>query len=244
MVSALLIGATGATGKHVLQELLASPHYTHVGEYGRRVTPLDTLPAGTQKDKLVQKVIDFDKLDEAALKEGKWDVVILTLGTTRAAAGSAEKFVQIDREYVVNAAKAAKTNEEGHKQRVVYLSSAGASSTSMLLYPQSKGLTEDGLVALGYDETIIFRPGYLADANRANHNSVLEGAYGWVTNKLSAITPSVEIKVPLLAKSIVNAGQLGAAALPKEAGATVETRKESKFTLIGNKGAIALGGFE
>ena len=78
MVSALLIGATGATGKHVLKELLASPHYTTVGEFGRRTTPLDALPADAHKDKLVQKAIDFEKIDEAGLKEGKWDVVILT----------------------------------------------------------------------------------------------------------------------------------------------------------------------
>ena len=31
---------------------------------------------------------------------------------------------------------------------------------------RSKGLTEEGLAHLGYDDTIIFRPGFLAGANR------------------------------------------------------------------------------
>ena len=74
--SALLIGATGATGKHILQELIKSEEFTRVGEYGRRVTPKEKLGAGASK--VEQKVIDFEKLDEAGLKEGKWDVVFIT----------------------------------------------------------------------------------------------------------------------------------------------------------------------
>jgi N-acetyl-gamma-glutamylphosphate reductase len=74
--SALLIGATGATGKHLLKELLGSPHFTRVGEYGRRVTSLDQLSNG--KEKLEQKTIDFENLAGAGLAEGKWDVVFIT----------------------------------------------------------------------------------------------------------------------------------------------------------------------
>ena len=78
--SALILGATGSVGKHLLTELLASPYYTRVGEFGRRVTPPDALgPAA--REKLVQKTLDFDKLGEAddqGLREGKWDVVFIT----------------------------------------------------------------------------------------------------------------------------------------------------------------------
>ncbi len=74
--TALIIGATGQTGQHLLKELLASSHFTKVGEYGRRLTDLESLSAG--KDKLVQKAIDFEKLEESGLKDGKWDVVFIT----------------------------------------------------------------------------------------------------------------------------------------------------------------------
>jgi len=93
-----------------------------VGEYGRRLTPAENIFNG--KDKLEQKVIDFEKLKESDLKQGNWDVVFITyvrpihsavsflanfieltvaglyyrLGTTKAAAGSAEAFEKIDRE--------------------------------------------------------------------------------------------------------------------------------------------------
>lgn len=42
------------------------------------------------------------------------------LGTTKKNAGSAEAFEKIDREYVINAARAAKA--EGTDQRIVYVS--------------------------------------------------------------------------------------------------------------------------
>ena len=74
--SALIIGATGQTGRHLLKTLLASPHFTHVSEYGRRVTPKDEITTGI--DKLEQKVIDFEKLQDSGLSQGKWDVVFIT----------------------------------------------------------------------------------------------------------------------------------------------------------------------
>lgn len=74
--SALIIGATGQVGQHVLKELLASSHYSKVGEYGRRVTELSTLSTG--KEKLEQKIVNFEKLGESGIKDGKWDVVFIT----------------------------------------------------------------------------------------------------------------------------------------------------------------------
>jgi oxidoreductase len=77
--TALILGATGATGKHLLRQLLASPEYTRVGEFGRRVTAAQDLPA--DHSKLEQHPLDFEKLsttDDQGLKAGKWDVVFVT----------------------------------------------------------------------------------------------------------------------------------------------------------------------
>ena len=71
----MIIGATGAVGKHLLRELLASDKFTRVGEFGRKVTPADNLPG---KEKLQQTVVDFEKLDSEAIKRGNWDVVFIT----------------------------------------------------------------------------------------------------------------------------------------------------------------------
>ncbi|KAG8932257.1 Protein fmp52, mitochondrial [Tulasnella sp. 418] len=233
--SALLFGATGATGKHVLQELLASKDFGKVIEAGRRVTPAEALNDVPGKEKLVQKIVDFDKIEEAGLKDEKADVVIITLGTTRAIAGSEEKFLQIDRDYPISAAKAAKSDGE---QKLVYLSSTGANASSFLLYSRSKGQTEQGLAGLGYSDTIVFRPGLLKDADRGDHR-ILETVYGKVTGFLSHFTPTLEISVKSLAKSIVSAAALGSASLP----ATTEVNKVNEphpYSVITNKGALAL----
>lgn len=78
--SALVIGATGAVGKHVLREVLASPQYTRVGEVGRRVTPIEQMSEiKDAKEKLVQRTVDFEKITEGSqLKDEKWDDVYIT----------------------------------------------------------------------------------------------------------------------------------------------------------------------
>jgi oxidoreductase len=75
--SALLVGATGATGRHVLRELLKDPQFTRVGEFGRRLLPESELH-GVDTSKLERKTVDFEKVDEKEWKEGRWDVIYIT----------------------------------------------------------------------------------------------------------------------------------------------------------------------
>jgi len=236
--SALLLGATGATGRHVLRELLASKQFDRVGEYGRRVTPKEQLGDAATSGKLEQKVIDFENLDAAGLKDGQWDIVYITLGTTRGQAGSAAAFEKIDREYVVNAARAAKADSQ-QKQRLVYLSSGGANASSPFLYMKSKGLTENALASLGYSDTVIFRPGYLDNANRAN-SRLAESLVAPLIKLAERLSDSVGIDVSVLAKSIVKAGILGSDKLPPVTEACKGGSGSSIFTIIGNKGALKL----
>lgn len=70
-----MFGATGATGKHLLRELLAVDSYSKVGEYGRSVSKTEQLPS---TDKLEQKSIDFEKIEQEGIKDGNWDVVFIT----------------------------------------------------------------------------------------------------------------------------------------------------------------------
>ncbi|PPQ78691.1 hypothetical protein CVT25_010712 [Psilocybe cyanescens] len=235
--TALIIGATGQTGRHLLQNLLESSHFSHVGEYGRRVTPADEITTG--KDKLEQKAIDFEKIQESGLKQKKWDVVFITLGTMKVNAGSAEAFEKIDREYVLAAAKEARSSDSSTPQRLVYLSSGSANSSSPFLYPKSKGLTEEGLARLGYSDTIIFRPGFLAGANRADHR-LTEAVFGKICGVLSYITAAAEINISALGKAMAEAGRLGSEALPPAVRPIQAGKNSAKFTAINNAGAIKL----
>ncbi|KAG6819830.1 hypothetical protein H0H93_008087 [Arthromyces matolae] len=225
--SALLLGATGQTGQKILHQLLQSPDYTKVGEYGRRVTDKRNLPP-SGLDKLVQRTMDFENLGAAGLKDHNWDVVFIALGTTRKLAGSAEAFEKIDREYVINAAREAKSDISG--QRLIYVSNTG----------RSKGLTENALAALGYSDTIIFRPGFLAGTDRGQKQELIVSLITPLVSLASHFTNNAQINISTLAKSIVSAGTLGSAHLPASALARREERDGAAFTLIGNDGALGL----
>jgi oxidoreductase len=75
--TALILGSTGQTGRHLLRELIACPTFSRVCEAGRRVTPAEDLASLQGREKLEQKVVDFERLDEAGLEGGQWDVVFI-----------------------------------------------------------------------------------------------------------------------------------------------------------------------
>jgi len=231
--TALLIGATGLIGKLLLPDLLTSSHFTRVGEFGRRVTT--PAPSGADS-KLVQRAIDFEKLSEAGLKDESWDVVYITLGTTKAIAGSKEAFTKIDKDYVVNAAREARV--PGRKQRLVYLSSAGASATSSIFYPKSKGLTEAALAELGYDEFIALRPGMFLNGDRTGTNRANE-FFPKVLGYVSFLFPSADVHDITLAIKL--AGEKGTEGLPSVAAATsFSADPKYPYTIISNAGINAL----
>ncbi|KAH9964401.1 hypothetical protein BJV74DRAFT_786405, partial [Russula compacta] len=233
--SALILGATGQTGRHLLRELISSPTFTRVCEAGRRMTPVEDLPAQA-RGKIEHKVIDFERLDEAGLKEGNWDVVFIALGTTAKLAGSQENFTKIDREYVVNAAKAAKADKD---QRLIYVSANVANPKSSILYSRSKGLTEQALAELGYKDTIIFRPAALSNTQRPD-SRLAESVLLTVTSVLSRFSSSVQIDVDKLAKSVRIAGEQGTSGLPSGVRAPQMNWGGRSFTVIDNSSALAL----
>ncbi|KAF8328229.1 uncharacterized protein EI90DRAFT_2998225 [Cantharellus anzutake] len=238
--SALIVGGTGAVGRQVLKELLANPQILRVSEYGRRVTSSVDLPSTINPPgKLTQRVVNFDKIQEEGLRDGKFDLVVITLGTTRGNAGSWDNFVKIDREYVLATAAAARV--PGLKQKIIYCSSFGAGSDKLLPYAKSKGLTEEGIAKVGYDDTIIFRPGFLTERG-GNESRILEGIFRFFTGILSHFSPHVEIKTSEVAKGMIQAALKGSSGLPPEAEVFTAGGKGDVplYHVVGNKGNIAI----
>lgn len=136
------------------------------------------------------------------------------MGTTRAAAGSIKAFELIDREYVLSSARA--LTQPAANATLVYCSSGGASSSSLLPYLKSKGLTEEGLAQL-YPKTVIMRPGYLANAERPG-TRILEKLSEPIVALMAKFSSSVQAPVSHVARAMVRAAQLGPDGL-KEKGA-------------------------
>jgi uncharacterized protein YbjT (DUF2867 family) len=157
-MKALIIGATGATGKDLIKVLLQDPYYTEVVIFVRRQT-------GIIHPKLSEVLTDFDNLEQVAASI-KGDVWFSCLGTTLKTAGTKEKQWHIDYEIPVQFAEIAKRNGVPH---AVLLSAYGATATSRVFYSKMKGQLEDKIDSLAFSSYIIFRPGLLLrkDTDRA-----------------------------------------------------------------------------
>ena len=100
---------------------------------------------------------DFSDLEKMR-KDLKTDVLVSTLGTTIKKAGSKDLFMKIDHDLTIEISKIAK--EEGCKSMIL-ISSVGASSKSNIFYSRVKGLVEEALEDIGFEEFHILRPSLL-----------------------------------------------------------------------------------
>lgn len=146
-MKALILGATGAVGKPLVQLLLADARFSEVVIFVRR-------DAGLQHEKLTQHIVDFEQ--PAAWSELVCgDVLFSCLGTTLKAAGSQAAQWRIDHDYQLHAAQAAAKNGVA---RYVLVSSANANAASRLFYSRMKGVLEDEVRALPFSQIIVARP--------------------------------------------------------------------------------------
>lgn len=146
--TALIAGANGLTGGHLLDQLLEHPAYQQVISLVRR-------PTGRQHPKLREVITDFDHPD-ASLWKG--DDVFCALGTTLAKAGSKEAQYRIDCLYPVALARVARDNGA---QKYLLVSSIGADPQSSNFYLRTKGDLEQQVAAMGYETFVAARPSFL-----------------------------------------------------------------------------------
>ena len=118
-------------GKPLLALLVseASP-YSRVYSFARRAHP--SPPAVSSNVEFKEVLVDFEKLhdgdaaEQAKLSAVSADAIFITMGTTRAAAGSMAAFERIDRGYVLSAAKALLSNPDNTKRTLLYCSSGSS----------------------------------------------------------------------------------------------------------------------
>lgn len=175
---AVLLGATGLVGSHILDALLADPLWTRVTCIGRRTT-------GRKHRKLVEHVVDlFEPTEWAHLVQG--DVAFSALGTTRSTAGSKQAQWEVDHDYQLYFAQAARKNRI---PTFVLISSAGANTHSPLFYPRMKGQLEGEIAALHFPRARILRPSLL-DGERSEKRFGETAALS-LLRPLQRILPSV-----------------------------------------------------
>ncbi|MDB4894438.1 MAG: oxidoreductase [Firmicutes bacterium] len=148
--TAVVAGASGLVGGHVVRALLDRPEYSHVTVLVRR--QLDLV-----HPRLEQRLVDFDRLDEQADAFAGADV-FCCLGTTIKKAGSQAAFRKVDYAYPLTLGRLAR--QQGAR-RFLLVSSMGANPHSRVFYSRVKGELENGLAELGLTALLIFRPSLL-----------------------------------------------------------------------------------
>jgi uncharacterized protein YbjT (DUF2867 family) len=149
MDTALIVGATGLVGSHCLQALLASEDY-------RSVVALTRRPLDEQHPRLVQMIVDFDKIEE--IDPFPAADVFCALGTTIRRAGSQHAFLKVDFEY---GSKVATRSAAAGAKQFVLVSSVGADPRSGNFYLRVKAELEKAIAALPFESVHFFRPSVL-----------------------------------------------------------------------------------
>ena len=144
---ALIIGATGATGRELVNKLLLDDDFTQVSIFVRNAPTI-------KHEKLKIHEIEFKELEK--YKDIiKGDILFSALGTTKKDAGGKDQQYEIDYTYQYEFAKIAAENGVSNYSLV---SSVGANAKSSFFYPKIKGALEEAVKKLNFKKIDIFQP--------------------------------------------------------------------------------------
>lgn len=198
---AVIAGASGLTGRYLLEVLLEDAFYDGVVALVRR--PLERF-----EKKLEQRLVDFDDLRDEALRDATH--LFCCLGTTMKKAGSKEAFRRVDFEYPLLFAQ---LGFEAGATRMMHVSSVGADADSGNFYLKVKGELERELERLPFEALHLFRPSFLLgrrDEQRSCETLAMRLARGFETMMLGDWRKYRPMAAGVLAASMAAAGERGA----------------------------------
>ena len=149
---ATLFGGTGLIGGFLLDLILADDTFTKVNVITRK-------PLIKQHDKMEVFEIDFSKPQEIERSIRDSNVVFSCIGTTQAQVnGDKKAYRKIDYDISHNIALGCEKKEVEH---FLFISTAGANSSSSNFYMGLKGEIDNTVLKLKLTTTTIFRPSLL-----------------------------------------------------------------------------------
>ncbi len=195
---AIVIGATGLVGQHLIKQLSAL--------YNTLIVIARRPPRFINSSMRFYQVNDFDNLAEvfASIGVNRNTDAFSCLGTTKKQAGSDEAFRKVDHDY--NVAFAELCHEKG-VENFFLLSSMNADIDSRFLYNQVKAETENSIIELGFAQLVIFRPSLLLGKHKGRPlESISQKAFQLISPLLSESLPLH----PISAKRVASAMAMSA----------------------------------
>ena len=150
--TAVIIGASGLIGNHLVEQMLHDKHFTTV-----RILVRSGLTFNHPK--LQQVIVDFDDFDNYADNFGIGDTIFCCVGTTqKKVKGDKIAYTKVDHDIPVNAAQIG--IDIGFK-KILVISSIGANPISNNFYLNLKGKMEKDITQFPFKSISIFRPSIL-----------------------------------------------------------------------------------
>lgn len=148
--TALVFGATGLVGSHLVKQLIAEDDFEQVKVFNRKRIDYPS-------EKVKTCMVNFDDLN--SIKNNiTGDVLFCCIGTTIKKAGNREAFSSVDLDIPVALAGLAYDNGVDH---FIVISSIGAKARSANFYSRTKGLMEHAIRSYRFQRITIVRPSLL-----------------------------------------------------------------------------------
>ena len=150
MKTALLFGASGLVGSHVLSQLISNNNYSKIKLFVR-----SSIDISDPKIEIIQT--DFNNLENHR-EDIKGDDCFFCIGTTKRNSPDKNEYQRIELNIPKQVAQIAKSN---NIKSYFFVSSGYANSKSSGDYLKYKGLVEEEILSLGFSKTGILRPSFI-----------------------------------------------------------------------------------
>ncbi|MGD1893091.1 MAG: NAD-dependent epimerase/dehydratase family protein [Cyclobacteriaceae bacterium] len=194
----IITGATGMVGKGVLLECLDHESITEVLSISRR-------SVGISHPKLKELLHpDFSEFESAKEALQGYDACYACMGVSSAGMNETE-YTRLTYDFTLALAKV--LFNLNPSMAFTYVSGQGTDSTesSSTMWARVKGKTENDLLALGFQQAFMFRPGMIIPVKGVSPSSKL---YRVVINNMTWLLKLLKYLAP---NSVVNTAQIGQA---------------------------------
>lgn len=162
--TAIILGATGLTGTHLLKLLIDDNRYEKIKLFSRK--KIEGLPSKVEQ--FIGNIIEL----ESFRPDFNADVVFCCIGTTLKKSPDKNVYRSID--YGIPT-KAAQLSKENKIETFMVISALGANPDSALFYNKLKGEMEEKVLSYNIKNTFILQPSYIKGDR--NENRPLERIY-------------------------------------------------------------------
>ena len=193
-MKAIVIGATGATGRELIKKLLQNSVIKHILVFTRKKLDVSS-------PKLDVRLINFAEIDKYRnIING--DILFSALGTTLKDAKSKTKQFEVDYTYQYNLAK---ISSENNVKTLSLVSSSGANENSLFFYPRIKGLLESSVKQLNFENIQIYQPPFLIRQSDVMRGNEKIGIFIFkALNSVGILNSLKPLSVSKLAEKMVN----------------------------------------